>query len=1839
MQSNKRNFAQVNEANAFADANSKRYCRKKLNVPTGNFSQKDKGPVAQRFAQVSLTPSVTVNKQPWQELKFKLKNAKIILSRVDVEGKISPYLLVNQSKTSLPRCQTARKSFRKNNLAQVDRRVISFKDSSVQQSLGGTSKTSEGAAKPVLVKILRFSCGKCKDRVEYNPKQLLKHYQELHAADLPVYPCELCNFTANDFQTLSQHRLKHRTPLLKCEVCNDGKMYTLQELRKHLNWKHGVNGNFRCEKCRFSTKDQGTFIQHIHRHDVIQYKCGKCEHVSYTKGEFQRHLVVHTGAFPFSCLYCNYGATRKDYIIKHINAVHKGLAEGNSSKTEVEPCQKGKLKNSMGLKLVLKRYKNGVSRKEQWRKKRQILHLVTTKDNAKRSDDATKKLSHLGPQSLPAVDTCLNEEIVSPKDINVEKDEIQGLKPVASTSSLQKRTELSGSNQISRKIFPPGAPVVMLKNNKLSVPPNYSAQFMGFKVVNGKQHLVIKLIPACKQNLSASNSQTQASNDNSLRLHQNAGNSNTGLPGTNTSCVDVQSIRLSNIVTCQPRPIMVTERSVESKTQSSVSQKVSRIVSTVINGKFTQVKTLEPLLVGTSSARTGKLLLPTSSLNLVETVIKKTPTTEKSSVSNSYPSQTFASSANNRIDSKGLQCLSDEQTSSEKKMFQSDCNTSLQSIKGTHLPFIHNYAKVSISTPKQSGVFVVQGDNPKTAMISQPSEVVSQSSFKTESSSGQPHKIEASGIHVSSLQQLQRIIPKYGLLNGNVSTSSEPSSVRIPSQLLGCQSPGGQGLNEFNSPILLQMLKPSEIVNKGSDDAESRLISENVPVSSSSTVCTSSSFLSTTTGLGAETLNTRCDELCSNSAVDYNLNSGSSTALKNATTSEQSSICPTNVKEPNQVTYNQCFDNLNNPPCAEITTLGKCESELEAGALKRDSEKEFKNVYEMLTVRNCATVQTQCELRECNSNWSSEWTAGLEGNGKFQNAEDDETISANNTGSRREILDYCGSNSFSEKRTNCLNKLDVEMMDCYTKDNINHSISEDNFLEEQVSDSDGKVSPVMPRITSVFSLQTGDGMSCLAPEENQLLLDALKTTSIFVGDESPCSAPQCPKSSPTSSLEGQTSTNTATNKTDLHNYSIKEDCWAMQLDTLNAESNDSCVLNNKCIGGKNKLQTTSPPVSSSCMPPNVEKLNTLLKTHSDEIINQQLIKDAIRTSANGSSNSSIPPVTLLGPIRLAGIAKPVLIQPSQKGSAVPLHLAKQSSLQVVSGGSVPQAEVANGNSASLTDKGPGLILTFSNGTLGAVASIVCGGNPQILDSTSANIQGQTPVPEKISQNTCSLTSSSRVACMKTTPVNVLSSKDPLLPKGPVSVVFDHHSYAKLTSEANSNHTAENSSLNVNGDDANLLNEPFENVKSSAPNNSLSFPLKQGTVLGSVSTLRSTSTDSVSGQQTVVLQCIMQNKPTGVSSEDTVASSSSMSEQNGSPQKKILLRFVKSSNGESGMKDNQFLKNSVVAFHNDVAGNLIKPLQQPGQAVLFTGGSPCILLPVNKPVPSTAANYNVPPHISAQASLKLPIPPAPRNSSIRSTEKRSTSKACSLVSQRSATKSNCRWDNEKSDELWEPRKTCNEKLVFRYSKRLKRKLENSDKPPKTTISNFSEFEEMEERELNKPLEVSNMAATARTVQTLRLVPFDCSQLIRCPRRNQPVIVLNHPDVDVPEVVNVMKTIKKCKGNVLKVVLSKRTIGALLNPSYSSMQVAAKGFLINQCKKIKPVSPVKERYVLKLKLKKTSKNNYQIVKTVSNKAIEAKFSCWFCGRIFDNQDDWVGHGQRHLMEATRDWNTLA
>nr|XP_044989500.1 zinc finger protein 518B [Jaculus jaculus]XP_044989501.1 zinc finger protein 518B [Jaculus jaculus]XP_044989502.1 zinc finger protein 518B [Jaculus jaculus]XP_044989503.1 zinc finger protein 518B [Jaculus jaculus] len=153
---------------------------------------------------------------------------------------------------------------------------------------------------------------------------------------------------------------------------------------------------------------------------------------------------------------------------------------------------------------------------------------------------------------------------------------------------------------------------------------------------------------------------------------------------------------------------------------------------------------------------------------------------------------------------------------------------------------------------------------------------------------------------------------------------------------------------------------------------------------------------------------------------------------------------------------------------------------------------------------------------------------------------------------------------------------------------------------------------------------------------------------------------------------------------------------------------------------------------------------------------------------------------------------------------------------------------------------------------------------------------------------------------------------------------------------------------------------------------------------------------------------------------------------------------------------------------------------------------------------------------------------------------------------------------------------------------------------------------------------------QVARQLRLIAAKPDQLIKCPRRNQPVIVLNHPDVDSPEVTNVMKVINKYKGNVLKVVLSERT-RCQLGIRRHHMRLT--------CQNVEEANQMKRQMMLKMKLKKVHKNNYQVVDSLPEDSSQCIFKCWFCGRLYEDQEEWMSHGQRHLIEATRDWDVLS
>lgn len=155
----------------------------------------------------------------------------------------------------------------------------------------------------------------------------------------------------------------------------------------------------------------------------------------------------------------------------------------------------------------------------------------------------------------------------------------------------------------------------------------------------------------------------------------------------------------------------------------------------------------------------------------------------------------------------------------------------------------------------------------------------------------------------------------------------------------------------------------------------------------------------------------------------------------------------------------------------------------------------------------------------------------------------------------------------------------------------------------------------------------------------------------------------------------------------------------------------------------------------------------------------------------------------------------------------------------------------------------------------------------------------------------------------------------------------------------------------------------------------------------------------------------------------------------------------------------------------------------------------------------------------------------------------------------------------------------------------------------------------------PLPPLTSTSASKTLErTLHLAAFRPDQLVKRPVGSQPVVVLNHPDVDIHEVTRIMEVVKKYKGQIHKVVLSKRTLhvidGRERIPDVDSDALK---------------SPVRERFLLKLKLRRLSKKRFEVIN--DDASSNQTFRCWFCGRVFENREVWLSHRQRHLLE----WKT--
>ncbi|XP_051002492.1 zinc finger protein 518A [Acomys russatus] len=1447
--------------------------------------------------------SVPTPKVSETDFHYELKNVNISLPKINIPNEIftkhevEKYRILFQSKP-----QTARKSIRLKTVSRAKECVLLCKPERAEDENVNMS-----------AKILNFRCLKCQDSTQYSPNDLQKHFEMRHHGELPSFPCEMCSFSANDFQIFKQHRKTHRNTFVKCDICNSDRSYTLLDLTKHFTSKHCVNGNFQCEECRFFTQDVGTFVQHIHRHKEMHYKCGKCFHLCFTKGELQKHLRVHSGTLPFTCHYCSYGAVHKDQLVRHVITLHKEHLYAKE-KLEKDQYDKRMAKTTTGLKLILKRYKIGPT-KTFWKRK------TVTNGN----DESIGK----NAQVFNIVSkTQTKSEDQSQEQLNEDKDERlhceNGDKPIESESEKSTLLSVGQYRKVDEgtiaassyvKSGVQGPTVLLVRNNKITIPANCSAKFMGFKVVDGRQHIVIKLLPNSKQNLPSPASQPGTEKDSTGNLQPQA-LANTGFA---TEVSDTDFLKAAPLSCSSP----VLSRKVTSEKETAFMSEKNNILETVDDSKS----------------------------------LSSLPTTSES--------VTASVSLTTKIEARDSVDLWENQTT------QSHPDASDTTIKSPD--------KVNLTT--------------------------------------KPNAYSCGDMHNYCINYVNSKIPAES--------------------------------NYF------------DFSNQGS-----------LPFHNYSKVNTNHYRFSRTTtfeNLQRETLNkTATQQLSCDSNMDSPLRKESSNS-----DSLLGPVIPLNGKD---------------------------------GTLKIKTE-----------------IEEPCNLEET------------------QNSDE--------------------GNLFTNANQSVLSVTDEPKWD------------------------GGASSPMMPRITSVFSLQSQQASEFLPPEVKQLLQDTLKPKSDIKEDSNNIPSESLPLSCDQTLRKAEEEEMIVESSKDFQTQDIFPVPSASV--GVSVPAND---LNLKCNGQEKQVLSVLQDVRDSEVTGKIPNIITLLKTQSDAIITQQLVKDKLRTTTQNSG-----PVYVQNPFLTSEQKNPVFIQ-TPKGFIIPLHVANKPGIRVFSGRSLPLVNTQSVPASLLVNKRPGMVLAFNNGKPEGVRTVKT--ENVHSNRTVTKEPCRTPLLKAEHNNGCLTPAlcSSIGSC-----VNMRTCSENALPlKGPYIIKTSVRSSVRAV--------------------------PFPNV----------LPEQQGPKINGLDTVKQQNESSPKaslytlmpgGKQAVFLKCMMPNnteplKPNLVQNHTYQHIQPKKPER--APQK-ILVKILNPVLSVSAA-NNLSVSNSASSFHKEIVPSKPPILGEQKEPESSRDALPVLddRIPASEiALSSTAAcpeSSEEPVYISDHSETTVLRCKAnctiERNFNKRKTCKNKFAKIKTRISQGSETA-----------------------LVSRNRSCKRKYIDNYQEPPRKKSTLLRKCKERANAEdVQETLGFYRPRLSKNSGRTLRLFPFNSKQLVKCPRRNQPVVVLNHPDADAPEVERVMKTIAKFNGRVLKVSLSQATINALLKPVYSDISETTYNDFSKRHKMLKPVNSVKERFVLKLTLKKTSKNNYQIVKTTSEDILKAKFNCWFCGRIFDNQDVWAGHGQRHLVEATRDWNML-
>ena len=84
-----------------------------------------------------------------------------------------------------------------------------------------------------------------------------------------------------------------------------------------------------CQHCNYKATKRNNLLKHVSAiHDGVKYPCTICNYKATQKWHLVRHAsAIHDG-IKFPCTDCDYKATTKSDLQRHIKSIHEGVKKG-----------------------------------------------------------------------------------------------------------------------------------------------------------------------------------------------------------------------------------------------------------------------------------------------------------------------------------------------------------------------------------------------------------------------------------------------------------------------------------------------------------------------------------------------------------------------------------------------------------------------------------------------------------------------------------------------------------------------------------------------------------------------------------------------------------------------------------------------------------------------------------------------------------------------------------------------------------------------------------------------------------------------------------------------------------------------------------------------------------------------------------------------------------------------------------------------------------------------------------------------------------------------------------------------------------------------------------------------------------------------------------------------------------------------------------------------------------------------------------------------------------------------------------------------------------------------